>query len=203
MKRIITSALMQLMSVMLLVVASFAWATTSSTGVYRTQPFNASQPEVLNYIYIGQSNSARGSQTYTSVVSDMSLKPCTTTNYDTWKWEDGNTLSYMEKSQNVISESLFFNSEAQYSGIRIANINVTGAGSLAPAIRVAAVAVGVGDTIVASTQGSSGQLGIVTRNAYRPVNIYIWIEGTDPACTYENIASAGAITVEVTFEGIS
>ena len=202
MKRLISASVMLLLSVCLLVMASFAWANTTNTGIYRSAQFNASQPDVLNYVYIGTSNSSRGQQTYTSSVTGMSLKPCTTTNYDTWKWEDGNTLSYMEKSQNVISESLYFNSEAQYSAIRIASVEVTGAGSLAPAVRVAAVAVGVGDVAVGSTQGSSGQLNIATRNAFRPVNIYIWIEGTDPSCTYENILGAGTITVEITFEGI-
>lgn len=199
MRKLIISIFSLFMSLLLLCVATFAWANTPKTGVYRVTSFTASEPEVANYLYIGTSNTQRGSEFYTNTVSGMSLKPCTTSDYNTWYWEDSNTLTYSEKSANVISETVYLNSEAQYSKVTISSVEVTGAGSLAPAIRVAAVS--TGGQCVASQTTSDGILNIATRNAYKPVDIYIWIEGTDPACTYENILTASNISVTITFEG--
>lgn len=202
MKKLTLSITLLILSALLLTTTSYAWATTLNRGTYNAPRFRAALPEETNYIYISNDQSTKGAEVYTSQIAQASLLPVTTANCDYFYWENNDRLSSTEKERNVISETVYLTSDAQYTRVQVQEVNVQGAGLLADAIRVGIVS-NTGDIVIASRSGSDGFLRIITRNGHVPVTVYVWIEGTDPACTYEAIASAGNIQVSVTLEGIN
>ena len=202
MRKLIIPTIALILSAIILTTASYAWATTLNRGTYTAPTFRAAVPEQTNYIYISNDQSIRGNEVYTSQIATASLLPVTTANCDYFYWEDNSRLTSTEKDANVIQETIYLTSDVQYTKVQVQAVSVTGAGLLADAIRIG-LTNNTGDIVIASRSGADGRLNAITRNGHVPVAVYIWIEGTDPACTYEALQSAGNIQVTITLEGIN
>lgn len=209
MKKLILSALALLLSFTLLVVASYAWASTPHTGSYTSPALRTSlENNKPNYIYISQTPDSMGDSVFVanSAYGLSSMSPVTTTDMATWRWEDGTTLSSAEVSANVFRHTIYITSQVPYSAVKIKSITFTGTGATLPitsAIRVGLTTIGSGYSLMCSANTcSSSSLPINPMNAHMGINVCIWFEGTDPSCTYSAVGSCQDIIVSVELEGV-